>query len=64
MVYKLIDFYLHILHVIADMLESLADFIRQRAMYNRWTTCPYCLIENGYGHKFDCPRARGDGDDG
>ena len=60
MVYKLLD----LMCKIADILEAIADWIRQKALYNRWTTCPYCLIENGYGHKFDCPMAKGDGDDG
>jgi hypothetical protein len=63
MKYKLIDLWLHILHQLATMFENIAYWFRQKAIYNRWTTCPYCLIENGYGHKFDCPKAKGFGDD-
>jgi hypothetical protein len=59
MIYRLLDFVLWF----SGKLDDVSYWMKQKALYNRWTTCPHCLIENGYGHKFDCPRAKGDGDD-
>ena len=43
------------LHNLANLLEDIAYFLRQKAMYNRWTTCKHCYMELGYGHKKGCP---------
>ena len=55
---KLAQLWIDCLYWLATRLDDLSYWLYQRALYNRWTTCKYCHIENGYGHKDWCPKAK------
>jgi hypothetical protein len=56
--YSVIEYLLTLPHHFAGWLDDRAYDIRQKALYNRWTTCPHCKIENGYGHRKGCPKSK------